>query len=76
MYRLFSKKSTAPTAAPPDTPFATPSGKVHVLRMPSSELVRQIAPRATGPANPEKYFDKPAIVGHRLLWIAFLDKAF
>lgn len=52
--------------------FATPPGEAHVHRMPSAELFRQIAPRATRAAGPEDCFDKPAIVGRRAPWIAFL----
>jgi hypothetical protein len=53
---------------------ATPPGETHVHRMPSTERIRQIAPRAAGPADPEDSFDKPTIVGRRVPWIAFLAR--
>ncbi len=52
---------------------ATPSGEAHVHRLPSSERLRQVAPRAAGPANSDR-FDKPAIVGRRSSWAAFLAR--
>ena len=69
--RLISVSSDTACATFPHA-FATPPREAHVHRMPSAELFRQIAPRATRAADPEDCFDKPAIVGRRAPWIAFL----